>query len=430
MIKNERRIDFPSVELIFVGGSVALAIVFKQLLILPLVIAIVCLFARKKRVGNFLIKTQINWAINGLGILGALSLLVTVFPEITIPQVLRLFNGIILFYALVGWTNKRQRFWVLLGLLITVGVILGLLSPISVNWNINKLQFLHMDFLRGFHTVMSDTVHPNVMAGAILLIVGLAYALLLFAWGELQWGFKISVAIAALLMSTVIVITKSRGAWMGLAAMLFVMLFLKWKRFGAGILFLALVSLVVAWSILGLNGFVRKMLASGIVAGFDIRMEIWSRALAIIHDFAFTGIGMGSYGPIVDQYYPFFIQAPGLTPHAHNLFLQIAVDLGLPGLFFWLVIWIYSMMGGWKVFKSGVGKGDHLLQGIGAGIFATQIAMGVHGLTDAVVWGMVRSAPLVWAIWGLSVSGFQLFVLRTRDKDKIPDAPIEDEKGG
>ena len=62
------------------------------------------------------------------------------------------------------------------------------------------------------------------------------------------------------------------------------------------------------------------------------RIEVWSRAISMIQDFLFTGIGRGSFGPLADTLYPFFLAAPGTGPHAHNLFLQVAVDLGILGL--------------------------------------------------------------------------------------------------
>jgi putative inorganic carbon (HCO3(-)) transporter len=37
-------------------------------------------------------------------------------------------------------------------------------------------------------------------------------------------------------------------------------------------------------------------------------------------------------------------------------------------------------------------------------LLCSQVALVVHGLTDAVTWGMVRPAPLVWALWGLAMA--------------------------
>jgi putative inorganic carbon (HCO3(-)) transporter len=132
----------------------------------------------------------------------------------------------------------------------------------------------------------------------------------------------------------------------------------------------------------------------------------------MIQDFPFTGVGMGTFTAVADRLYPFFLYAPGTVEHAHNLFLQVAVDLGLPGLVAWLAILLgLGYSAGWLV---KISSGDaHVLPGrslamtgrwrlgLAAGLLAALVALVVHGLTDAVTWGMVRPAPLVWLLWGL-----------------------------
>ena len=94
--------------------------------------------------------------------------------------------------------------------------------------------------------------------------------------------------------------------------------------------------------------------------------------------------------------------------HAHNLFLQIAVDLGLPGLIAWLFIWLLAMAFAWRQYHRGREIGSGWAAGLGAGLLASQVALGVHGLVDAVTWGQVRPAPLVWGLWGLTFAGWNV----------------------
>jgi putative inorganic carbon (HCO3(-)) transporter len=126
----------------------------------------------------------------------------------------------------------------------------------------------------------------------------------------------------------------------------------------------------------------------------------------MIQDFPFTGIGMGSFTEVADRLYPFFLFMPGSVEHAHNLFLQVAVDLGLPGLIAWLAILFGALFTTWQVFRTGRRLGQSWLVGLGAGLLAAQSALVVHGFTDAVLWGMVRTAPLVWFIWGMAVTKY------------------------
>ena len=56
-----------------------------------------------------------------------------------------------------------------------------------------------------------------------------------------------------------------------------------------------------------------------------------------LQDFVFTGIGIGNFNLVIPQLYPYITIPPGVDiPHAHNLLLQIGLDLGLPGLIAYL----------------------------------------------------------------------------------------------
>ena len=127
---------------------------------------------------------------------------------------------------------------------------------------------------------------------------------------------------------------------------------------------------------------------------------------------------MGLFGDVADLIYPFFLTASGRIPHAHNLFLQVGVDLGIPGLIAWLAILILVILTAWQVYRQGRSVGDGWIAGLGAGLFCTQVALVVHGLTDAVTWGMVRPAPIVWGLWGLAVASKHIYVA----KDRFPNA--------
>jgi putative inorganic carbon (HCO3(-)) transporter len=130
----------------------------------------------------------------------------------------------------------------------------------------------------------------------------------------------------------------------------------------------------------------------------------------MIQDFPFTGLGMGSFTQVADILYPFFLYSPGSIEHAHNLFLQIAIDLGVPGLIAWsatLVIIIFLAL---KIYRYGLKHGDALVTGLGAAFISCQIALTIHGLTDAVTWGMVRPAPIIWLLWGAVAASNRVFL--------------------
>jgi putative inorganic carbon (HCO3(-)) transporter len=80
------------------------------------------------------------------------------------------------------------------------------------------------------------------------------------------------------------------------------------------------------------------------------------------------------------------------------------VDLGIPGLAAWLATLFVVIAASWKVFRLGKRTDSGWIAGLGAGLLGSQVALVIHGLTDAVSWGMVRPAPLVWGIWGIAIA--------------------------
>jgi putative inorganic carbon (hco3(-)) transporter len=340
--------------------------------------------------------------------------LVTVIPEKTIPQVFRLLSGIALFYAIVNWAVSLRRLKFLTMGVVVVGFALVLMSPFSVTWVVdNKLSFIPASLYERFVVLVSDTVHPNVMGGNLVLFFPFTIGLLTFSWNGLSRVDRFLILAAALSMAGMVVLTKSRGAWMALAAVSSLIILL---RLRIGWFFFAL---LIPTGLVAYYGFslpaLEAILLSDALGGLEGRLEIASRAIYMIRDFPFTGIGMGSFEDIADLLYPFFMFQSGQIVHAHNLFLQIAVDLGLPGFIAWMSIFLLVILSALEVFRVGEALKNEWFTGVGAGLLGSQLALTIHGLTDAVTWGMVRPAPLVWVIWGLAIS----FVIFQRKQAKI-----------
>lgn len=358
--------------------------------------------------GRFTSHTPADVGIAGLLLMLPVTLWVTAYPEVTRLEVMRLLCGVLLFYSLVNWANVPARLqWVGRGLA-AVGLGLAGFALVSVRWNEYKLPFIPDGIYRLFPRLVSNDVHPNVMGGALVILLPLALGLLLFGWRSQSRLEKTGLLLAAVGMLAVLLLTKSRGAWMGMAAALAILMVLRW-RWGWLVLALGAGGFAAWIARLGWAPFLEMLTANEAIRGLDGRMEIWSRSLYLVRDFPFTGVGMGSYGPLVDRLYPFFLEPPGSIPHAHNLFLQVAVDLGLPGLLAWLGVVGGVFVAAWQVWRAGRLQADRLTMGLGAGLLGCLAAMAVHGLTDAIVWTMVRSAPLIWAVFGLVCAAYRVY---------------------
>jgi len=131
------------------------------------------------------------------------------------------------------------------------------------------------------------------------------------------------------------------------------------------------------------------------------RLEIWSRAQYAIADFPFTGPGLDTFRYVMPVMYPLFqTQSDELIPHAHNEFLQVALDLGLPGLVAWQALYVVAFWMLWWAYR---GSSDGLIHVLALGSGGALIAHLVYAMTDC---GVLDAKPNIvfWMIVGLSVA--------------------------
>ena len=390
-------------ELWPVAFFVAASMVWPPLLPAAIVVALFFWPVRLLADGRLSLSTPGDWPTVLLILTIPVTLYITALPEISMLQGLRLLSGVLLFYAIVNWTRTRENLRLLLTGITLTGLLLALVAPLSVEWTFGKLPFIPPAIYERFVILISDTVHPNVLAGILILILPVPLGVLLFAWRDMRWLERIIYILSSLSIFIVLVLTQSRGSWIALSVVLLSLLFLRWRWGWIGFL-LAVLASVVAVYILGLNTITQALASNPTIGDLNGRFDIWSRAIYMLGDFPFTGIGMGSFEEVANILYPFSLRSPAGIPHAHNLFLQIGVDLGVPGLIAWLSILMVMVSVSWSVYSLGRGRKSGWFTGLGAGLLLSQLALITHGMTDAVTWGMVRSAPIVWSIWGIIVA--------------------------
>ena len=128
------------------------------------------------------------------------------------------------------------------------------------------------------------------------------------------------------------------------------------------------------------------------------RQEIWLRATYALRDFAFTGIGIGTFDLVIPGLYPYIgFDANANIPHAHSLFLQVGVDLGVPGLVAYVGLLVNACLMLVRVLRGA----DALSRTLAAGTLGALTAMIVHGLFDAVTWG-TKLSFMPWLLFALA----------------------------
>ena len=128
------------------------------------------------------------------------------------------------------------------------------------------------------------------------------------------------------------------------------------------------------------------------------RLELISRGLYMLQDFAFTGIGLGMFSRILPLLYPLFLAGPDtVMPHVHDIYLQAGIEHGLPGLIAFLALLLLLVTMGVQSIRW---SRRQPWEPLAAGLLAGLVAFLVHGLVDVVA-SSPRAQLLIWGHWGL-----------------------------
>lgn len=396
-----------SVEIWPVALIMTASLISTKALPIALLVAVFFWPVRWLAYGHLTLRSAADWPVVLLLFTLPVTLWATAFPDVTKFEVLRLLSGLALYYAIINWAahnNPQRRFrWLTIALL-AVGLSLALIAPITVGWTGSEKFPLIPANLYSYLPV-TESINPNIMAGALNLILPLALALPLFAWRTLRRFERLLAVIAVVAMLGILVVSKSRGGLLAVGTVLILLAVLRWRRGWLIVLGGVLIIGTIFWWI-SPDTILEMLTATQALGGLDGRLEVWSRGLYMVQDFPFTGIGMGTFHQTVNLLYPLLLANFDVDiPHAHNLPLQVAVDLGLPGLIVWLAIFLLVIYGAGRVYRHGKLTENGWLAGLGAGLLGSQVVLLVHGMLDATVWG-TRPAILLWAVWGLVMAAW------------------------
>ncbi len=369
--------------------------------------------------------TPFNVALVLFGIMVTVGTAISSTPVFTIPKVSGLLLGLAVFRAL-ALSVQRERdlalaVWafMLLGLAILTA---GLFGALWSYYKIPQLKGIVERIPRLFSELPelhAKAISPNQLAGVLAFYFPFTLALTFEGVGRKRNFLRSVASLSAkalylLLIGGVLLLTQSRSGWIGafaglvtlfsLAALTHRVRRVRW----VGIALPVLVLLTVAGFLMhigpqrfgeilygaGTNASVEEVLGEITIAG---RVEIWSRALYAIQDFAFTGCGLGGFREIAWVLYPLFSIPPGTDfAHAHNIFLQTALDLGIPGLMAYLALLMVAGAICWQVAR----KNEPFVRPLAIGLIAGLLALHAYGMTDALALGS-KPGIVFWFALGL-----------------------------
>ena len=330
-------------------------------------------------------------------------------------QFARMLGALGLFMAIADSGRQPQR-WLAMGFLVaTAG--LAVFWPLQHDFTIEqvKLRFISSvgSWIQSVTPAIPDfpkEIHPNVAGGIFALAIPYGIALSLDFNRSKRITWMALSALAALLAVSGLVLTTSRGAWMGLAGgtLLAALVWVQRHWFDTPTrktYYWGVCLLLVFSSVLGLV-FTRQLGPlvgslpdpTGTMRG---RLQLWSESLALVRDYLFTGSGLMTF-KMTHPIYVELIHTPNIY-YSHNTFLEVWISQGLLGALG--VVWGIVVMARW--FWRALDFKDITALGW-AGLFGL-VLVGIHasvdvnyyvgrtlslvGITTGYAWLSVRAAP-------------------------------------
>jgi O-antigen ligase len=202
---------------------------------------------------------------------------------------------------------------------------------------------------------------------------------------------KFLLSAAVLLCTVALVVTRSRGAWMGFAiAVLYILV----RTRSLGLMFLV----AVAGLGLTMSDLLRSMLVSRAAdtsatdPSMFGRFVLWYFAWRISKANLLLGVGMDNFR-YVKHFYGYPVPwALARAFNAHNLYLEVLADLGVVGFVTFFFLSGKAVVSSWRAMRHGTARD------LGLGLSAGFIACAVHGLVESVMFN-----PGIFALLGVLV---------------------------
>lgn len=320
---------------------------------------------------------------------------------VSLPAFLTLLVSLVIYYMIV---HSHASVWDMVAVLVMSGSLVGVLYAGQV------LKVIPATFF---------VPHPNAAAG---FVEGLLLPALLLArhhTGPARWFF----ALITLALAAALLLTGSRGAWLGLFLALtvgsLIMAPSRYRHFGViGLTGAVGLSAGVLLGINFLPAARQSSLLKTVFEGMDSRLALYRHSLNLLGDYPFTGIGLGDAFAHVYSRYQLLI-LPDYLFYAHNLYLSVALGYGVLGVaaLAWLVVAFFRFV------RRVEGAGSHPDRPMFRAAWLAVLAILIHGFMDSPHFSnFLWTTPMLFAIFGLAVAaGHSVLGLYADENDFEPE---------
>jgi O-antigen ligase len=373
-------------------------------------------------------RTPYDWPLALFLISGGISVWAAYDAVVAWQKFWLIVGAVLIFYALAnaralwpkeGPATADARLWGLTGLgLLISGYFMTTHDWTAVPSPIAAINQVGEALRQLLPTLPGHRLNPNVAGGLLAFMAPFAASLAFSAgWrAPKEAAIKAAAWLALLFILFGLVLTVSRGAWLALAGA--TGLFLLWRLAGwtapyslsrrvrdsrrarfrrQSLLFFASLALPLGLLLIALLAWPEALTAlAGRVLPASLidanRLALWRGGLLLARDYPFTGAGLGGFMMLYSTYA--LLIHVGHSFHAHNLFLNVALEQGTPALLFLFYCWLLAAKHG-LTWLRGRAVGARVNGGqdspvyapaLGAALLALVVIL-LHGLVDDAFYG-------------------------------------------
>ena len=242
--------------------------------------------------------------------------------------------------------------------------------------------------------VFSFFQNPNDFAEVILIFVPFYFAMALNAKRALTKLLLLAMVVPPLIS---ILMTQARGAWIAIALAALVYVFFQEKR----LIPLGILLAIAAVPFLPHTILMRLKSFNMADSSFKTRIDIWKTVIPILKGYWFTGLGLGNETLIrISKNYHIFIEKGSIPSHSHNLYLQLWLETGFPGIMTFLAFILTTVK---KSIRTLTRSGDKFVKNILIAGLASLTGLLANGMIEY-VWFDRRVMLFFWAAVGIILS--------------------------
>lgn len=274
--------------------------------------------------------------------------------------------------------NKPKRLWIAILIFLSVS---GLIAIDGIFQQFTKIDFIRH---RKWCLMTASFRNRNDFGAYLVPIMLMVITLLFFARLKKQYLYKSILSLLGILLSICLILTFSRGAWLGFFTGLFLLTVFSKKKKKIFYMLICMIMVFISIPILRL-----RVIDSFQPGGDAFRFStLWPVAISMIKENPFLGKGVGTFMAHFSKY------PTNLNPqYAHNCFLQIWAETGIFSLLSFLLFAGLLLYQGIKKVRR---DSDTVLLGLVSGVSGFL----AHSFFDTNLYSL-QLATLFWILMGM-----------------------------